>query len=139
MTSDFPSKTSTSYLLFSKSVICDSSKDSTYQILQILFYIFIALWPIFIFGSFAILLYLVKPSVMKQKPSELAIKCRFLWADYDECSDIAMYWDLIDFLRKLTLVGFLNFIHHKYMLRLTIAVIGKSILRFILIITSKFN
>ena len=120
------------YLIFSKSIICNAEefgnreRDQDFVTLEILFIIFFVLWPVLIFGYFAILLYRTRLSIMSQKPSELANKCRFLWTDFDENTSIAIYWDLIDFLRKLFLVGFVNFLPLKSMLRLTVAVIGKT-------------
>lgn len=120
---------STSYLLFSKDIVCGS--EGPYETLQALFWAYFTLWPIAIFGAFGILLRRVKPSIMMQKPSDLALNCRFLWADYNDESDIAMYWDLIDFIRKLGLVGFINFIQEQEgstkMLRLTIATVASVI------------
>lgn len=129
VTSDSPIKEK-EYLIFAKSIICNAEKfgngkrDRDYITLQILFWIFFILWVVLIFGYFAILLFRTKVSIMMQRPSELAHKCRFLWKDYDENSSIAIYWDLIDFIRKLFLVGLMNFLPLKSMLRLSVAVIG---------------
>ena len=126
-----------SSLVSSKTIRCDASIDDNFQNLQIIFWVFFTLWPCLILMGFAVLVSRIFSSVRNERPTSLAMKCQFLWSDFDQSSNIAIYWDIIDFVRKLFLVGFINFIDQNEgsnkLLRLTVAVAVSSAFMLVLL------
>jgi hypothetical protein len=55
----------------------------------------------------------INKSVYNGRPDSLALSCRFLWEDFDENSPVAIFWDVIDSMRKIFLTGFINFIDEQ--------------------------
>ena len=113
-----------SYLLVDMAIECDAASDSVYRNIEVLFYFFLALWPIMIPLSFLALLIHIRDAVKRRRITPLANACRFLWNDYDQG---VWFWDIIDLWRKTSLTGFIMFIDKKQgsskVLRLIIATI----------------
>ncbi|GFH43895.1 hypothetical protein CTEN210_00368 [Chaetoceros tenuissimus] len=61
------------------------------------------------------------------RPSLFAKKFAFLWADFHQNSNIAIYWDIVDSVRKVFLLGFINFIDPRGTSKLLKATIGTAI------------
>jgi len=102
-----------SYLLFAMEMECDKDIDESYASLLRMFWVFFMLWPCLTPLMFLLLLTKVKHSVQDNRPTPLARTCRFLWEDFDETSSLALYWDLIDTMRKIFLTGIINFLDAK--------------------------
>jgi len=120
-----------SYLLFAMEMECDGDKDKNYSSLLEMFWVFFTLWPCLTPLLFLLLLTKVKKSVQQRKPTALATTCRFLWEDFDDASPIALYWDVIDTMRKIFLAGFINLLDSKEgsskILRLSVACVVSTL------------
>jgi len=78
-----------------------------------MFWVFFTLWQCLTPLMFLLLLKQVNHSVQGNRPTPLARTCRFLWENFDETSSVALYWDVIDTMRRIFLTGFINFLDAK--------------------------
>ena len=96
-----------SFLLADMNIMCDDQRNREFFSLQPIFWVAFTVWMVLTPLMFLVLLIRVKRSVQEGSPTRLALACRFLWEDY---SNSAIFWDVIDTIRKLCLTGFIMFI-----------------------------
>ena len=126
VTDDLANKAENSYLMADLNIACDES-NSEYEKLLKMFWLFFFLWPVMVPIVFLVLLLTVRRSVRLKRVSLLTNACGFLWRDYSESM---MFWEIIDVLRRVFLLGIIMFIDIKEgsnrVFRLVIAIVVSS-------------
>ncbi len=78
---------SISYMVDDLSMRCAGEE---YNRLTAIFYVFFAIWTLVVPICFLIILWIVSPSIKRNRITYYADTCRFLWGDYDPS---VWYWD----------------------------------------------
>ena len=98
---DSAESTTRSFLLADLAVSCDGGAE--HARIKALAYAFIALWPVGLVLLYAALLLRCGPRLRANAPDALTRATRFLHGEYET---VFYYWELVELLRRTTLVGY---------------------------------